>query len=678
MTMPATIERQDSAGAAQQGLAWPVTAALRALAMDAVEQAKSGHPGAPMGMAEIAAVLWRGVMRHDPADPRWPDRDRFVLSNGHASMLLYGLLHLTGYDLPIDEIKRFRQLHSKTPGHPEYGMTPGVETTTGPLGQGLTNAVGLALAEKTLAAQFNRPGHTIVDHRTFVFLGDGCLMEGISHEAASLAGRLGLGKLIAVWDDNGISIDGKVTEWFADDTPARFRAYGWHVIEGVDGHDPDAIARAYAQAIAETTKPTLICARTVIGHGAPTKQGHQDTHGAPLGPEEIARARAAMGWTHPPFHVPADVYAAWDGRARGAALSAEWRVRFSAYAAAHPDLAAELERRLAGDLPAGFSEAAAAALAAETAAGAVATRKAGQIALTEFAKVLPELLGGSADLAHSNLTFHPKSVPVTRDPAGNQILFGVREFGMSAIANGIALHGGFIPYVATFLVFSDYARNAVRMSALMGLRVIYVFTHDSISVGEDGPTHQPIEHVESLRLIPNLDVWRPADAAETAVAWRAALERRDGPSALILTRQALPPQTPAHLDTLATTGARVLVEAPHAAATVVASGSEVRLAVDAAALLGEAGIAVRVVSIPCVERFEALSDAARAALVPTDTPVVVVEAGATRGWRGLAGRKGAVIGLDRFGESAPERDLLTRFGFTKEAVAGTVRTVLAG
>ncbi|MFD2180536.1 transketolase [Rhodoplanes azumiensis] len=646
--------------------------------MDAVEQAKSGHPGAPMGMAEVAAVLWRGVMRHDPADPRWPDRDRFVLSNGHASMLLYGLLHLTGYDLPIGELERFRQLHSKTPGHPEYGMTPGVETTTGPLGQGLTNAVGMALAEKTLAAQFNRPGHSIVDHRTFVFLGDGCLMEGISHEAASLAGRLGLGKLIAVWDDNGISIDGKVTEWFADDTPARFRAYGWHVIEGVDGHDPDAIARAYAQAIAETAKPTLICARTVIGHGAPTKEGHQDTHGAPLGAEEIARARAAMGWAHPPFHVPAEVYAAWDCRARGAALSAEWRARFSAYAAAHPDLAAEFERRLAGDLPAGFAEAAAAALAAETAAGAVATRKAGQIALTEFAKALPELLGGSADLAHSNLTFHPKSVPVTRDPAGNQILFGVREFGMAAIANGIALHGGFIPYVATFLVFSDYARNAVRMSALMGLRVIYVFTHDSISVGEDGPTHQPIEHVESLRLIPGLDVWRPADAAETAVAWRAALARRDGPSALILTRQALPPQTSAHLDTLAAAGARVLVEAPQAAATVVATGSEVRLAVDAAALLGEAGIAVRVVSMPCVERFEALSDAARAALVPADAPVVVVEAGATRGWRGLAGRKGAVIGLDRFGESAPERDLLPRFGFTKEAVAGTVRAVLAG
>ncbi|WP_370878198.1 MULTISPECIES: transketolase [Rhodoplanes] len=646
--------------------------------MDAVEQAKSGHPGAPMGMAEIAAVLWRGVMRHDPADPRWPDRDRFVLSNGHASMLLYGLLHLTGYDLPIDEIRRFRQLHSKTPGHPEYGLTPGVETTTGPLGQGLTNAVGMALAEKTLAAQFNRPGHAIVDHRTFVFLGDGCLMEGISHEAASLAGRLGLGKLIAVWDDNGISIDGKVTEWFADDTPARFRAYGWQVIEGVDGHDPEAIARAFAEALADQTKPTLICARTTIGRGAPTKQGHQDTHGAPLGAEEIARTRAAMGWTHPPFHVPAEVYAEWDGRARGAALSAAWRARFSAYAAAHPDLAAEFERRLAGDLPAGFAEAAAAALAAETASGAVATRKAGQIALTEFAKALPELLGGSADLSHSNLTFHPKSVPVTRDPAGNQILFGVREFGMSAIANGIALHGGFIPYVATFLVFSDYARNAVRMSALMGLRVIYVFTHDSISVGEDGPTHQPIEHVESLRLIPGLDVWRPADAAETAVAWQAALERRDGPSALILTRQALPPQPADHLDTLGRTGARVLVEAPHAAATLVATGSEVRLAMDAAKRLADDGIAVRVVSMPCVERVEALSDAVRAALVPPDRPVVVVEAGATRGWRGLAGRRGAVIGLDRFGESGPERDLLTHFGFTAEAVAGTVRAVLAG
>ncbi|RAI45560.1 transketolase [Rhodoplanes roseus] len=677
--MPATIERQDGEGQdTHQGLAWPVTAALRALAMDAVEQAKSGHPGAPMGMAEIAAVLWRGVMRHDPADPRWPDRDRFVLSNGHASMLLYGLLHLTGYDLPIEELKRFRQLHSKTPGHPEYRMTPGVETTTGPLGQGLTNAVGMALAERTLAAQFNRPGHAIVDHRTFVVLGDGCLMEGISHEAASLAGRLGLGKLIAVWDDNGISIDGKVTEWFSDDTPARFRAYGWQVIEGVDGHDPEAIARAFAQALADQTKPTLICARTTIGRGAPTKQGHQDTHGAPLGAEEIARTRAAMGWTHPPFHVPAEVYAAWDGRARGAALSAEWRDRFSTYAAAHPDLAAEFERRLAGDLPAGFADAAAVALTAETAAGAVATRKAGQIALTEFAKALPELLGGSADLAHSNLTFHPKSVPVTRDPAGNQILFGVREFGMSAIANGLALHGGFIPYVATFLVFSDYARNAVRMSALMGLRVIYVFTHDSISVGEDGPTHQPIEHVESLRLIPGLDVWRPADAAETAVAWTAALERRDGPTALILTRQALPPQPTSGLDVLAETGARVLRDAVGPCATLVATGSEVRLATDAAALLAQAGLPVRVVSVPCVERFEALPVEARAALVPAGTPVVVVEAGVTRGWRGLAGPAGRVVGLDRFGESAPEKDLLKEFGFTAERVADVVAAAVGG
>ncbi|RAI35364.1 transketolase [Rhodoplanes serenus] len=663
------MERQDQQG----GLAWPVTAALRALAMDAVEAAKSGHPGAPMGMAEIAAVLWRSVLRHDPADPRWPDRDRFVLSNGHASMLLYGLLHLTGYDLPIAELKRFRQLHSKTPGHPEYGMTPGVETTTGPLGQGLANAVGMALAEKTLAAQFNRPGHTIVDHRTFVFMGDGCLMEGISHEAASLAGRLGLGKLIAFWDDNGISIDGKVEEWFADDTPARFRAYGWQVLTGVDGHDPAAIAAAVALALAATDRPTLICCRTTIGRGAPTKQGHQDTHGAPLGAEEIARARAAMGWTHPPFHVPADVYAAWDCRPRGKALSADWNARFAAYAAAYPDLAAEFERRLAGDLPEGFAAAADAALAAETAAGSVATRKAGQIALGAFAKALPELIGGSADLAHSNLTIHAGSTPVTRDPAGNQVFFGVREFGMSAIANGLALHGGFVPFVATFLVFSDYARNAVRMSALMGLRVVYVFTHDSIAVGEDGPTHQPIEHVESLRLIPGLDVWRPADAAETAVAWQAALARRDGPTALILTRQALPPQPAEGLADLAAAGARVLVGPADAVATLVATGSEVRIATEAAAALAAEGVPVRVVSMPCVERFEAQPAAARAALVPADRPVVVIEAGTTRGWRGLAGPSGRVIGVDRFGESAPEKDLLKLFGFTAAAVAEVVR-----
>ncbi|MBI5111684.1 MAG: transketolase [Rhodovulum sp.] len=663
------MERQDQQG----GLAWPVTAALRALAMDAVEAAKSGHPGAPMGMAEIAAVLWRSVLRHDPADPRWPDRDRFVLSNGHASMLLYGLLHLTGYDLPIAELKRFRQLHSKTPGHPEYGMTPGVETTTGPLGQGLANAVGMALAEKTLAAQFNRPGHTIVDHRTFVFMGDGCLMEGISHEAASLAGRLGLGKLIAFWDDNGISIDGKVEEWFADDTPARFRAYGWQVLTGVDGHDPAAIAAAVALALAATDRPTLICCRTTIGRGAPTKQGHQDTHGAPLGAEEIARARAAMGWTHPPFHVPADVYAAWDCRPRGKALSADWNARFAAYATAYPELAAEFERRLTGDLPEGFAAAADAALAAETAAGSVATRKAGQIALAAFAKALPELIGGSADLAHSNLTIHPGSTPVTRDPAGNQVFFGVREFGMSAIANGLALHGGFVPFVATFLVFSDYARNAVRMSALMGLRVVYVFTHDSIAVGEDGPTHQPIEHVESLRLIPGLDVWRPADAAETAVAWQAALARRDGPTALILTRQALPPQPAEGLADLPATGARVLVGPADAVATLVATGSEVRIATEAAAALAAEGVPVRVVSMPCVERFEAQPAAARAALVPAGRPVVVIEAGTTRGWRGLAGPSGRVIGLDRFGESAPEKDLLKLFGFTAAAVAEVVR-----
>ncbi|EJW10541.1 Transketolase [Rhodovulum sp. PH10] len=672
MTTTDTLERPPAA----TGLQWPVTAALRALAMDAVEAAKSGHPGAPMGMAEIAAVVWREVMRHDPADPAWPDRDRFVLSNGHASMLLYALLHLTGYDLPVEELKRFRQFGSKTPGHPERGMTPGVETTTGPLGQGLGNAVGMALAEKTLAAQFNRPGHTIVDHRTFVFLGDGCLMEGISHEACSLAGRLGLGKLVCFWDDNGISIDGKVSEWFADDTAARFRAYGWHVVEGVDGHDVAAVAKAAAEALAETDKPSLVCCRTVIGRGAPTKQGHQDTHGAPLGKDEIAATREAMGWSHPPFVVPAEIYAEWDARPRGAALSADWRARFSAYTQAHPELAAEFTRRLAGHLPQDFATAAEAALAAETAAGSVATRKAGQIALTEFAKALPELIGGSADLAHSNLTIHPGSRPVTRDPAGNQIFFGVREFGMSAIANGLALHGGFVPYVATFLVFSDYARNAVRMSALMGLRVVYVFTHDSISVGEDGPTHQPIEHVESLRLIPNLAVWRPADAAETARAWRAALARHDGPTALILTRQALPPQPADGLDTLPETGARVLREAADAKATLVATGSEVRLAMDAAATLAEEGTPVRVVSMPCVEAFEALPAEACAALVPSGKPVVVVEAGATRGWRGLAGPTGRVIGLDRFGESAPEKDLLAHFGFTADRVAAAVRAVV--
>jgi len=660
-------------------LGWPVTAAVRALAMDAVEQAKSGHPGAPLGMAEIAAVLWREVLRHNPADPAWPDRDRFVLSNGHGSMLLYALLHLSGYDLPVEELKRFRQLHARTPGHPEYGMTPGVETTTGPLGQGLTNAVGMALAEKTLAAQFNRPGLTVVDHRTFVFLGDGCMMEGISHEACSLAGRLGLGKLVAFWDDNGISIDGKVEEWFADDTPARFAAYGWQVLKDVDGHDPAALRAAIEAALADPDRPALICCRTVIGRGAPTKQGHQDTHGAPLGKEEIARARAAMGWDHAPFEVPAEVYAQWDARKAGAARQQAWEARMAAYARAYPAEAEELRRRFAGALSPAFDATYAAALESVLSkAETVATRKASQQALAALAPAVPEFLGGSADLAHSNLTTYPGSVPVTRDPAGNQILYGVREFGMSAIANGIALHGGFIPFVATFLVFSDYARNAIRMSALMGQRVIYVLTHDSIGLGEDGPTHQPVEHVESLRLIPNLEVWRPADTVETLEAWRAALARTAGPSALILSRQNLPfwPRTPAQLEAIAS-GAYVLRESEGVPrAVLVATGSEVKLAGAAAELLDTAGIATRLVSMPCRERFEALTETERAALLPKGVPVVAVEAGVTRGWRGLTATRAdgiSVVGIDRFGESAPEKDLWPLFGFTAEALADTVR-----
>jgi transketolase len=655
-------------------LQWRVSGALRALAMDAVEAAKSGHPGAPMGMAEMAAVLWRDVMRHDPQWPDWPDRDRFVLSNGHASMLLYACLHLTGYDLPLSELKRFRQLGSKTPGHPERGMTPGVETTTGPLGQGLANAVGMALAEKTLAAQFNRPGHAIIDHRTFVFVGDGCLMEGISHEAASLAGRLKLGKLVALYDDNGISIDGKVEEWFADDTPKRFEAYGWQVIRAVDGHDPAAIAEALTEALAETDKPSLICCKTVIGRGAPTKQGHQDTHGAPLGGDEIGRARAAMDWPFAPFEVPPDVRAEWDRRRFGAARSADWLRRLEAYREAYPELAASLDQRLRGDLSDGFHTAAAAAVSAAVAAGSVATRKASQIALSAFAAEMPELFGGSADLIHSNLTNHPAAVPVTRDAAGNQVFFGVREFAMSAMANGIALHGGFIPYVATFLVFSDYARNAMRMSALMGLRVVYVLTHDSIALGEDGPTHQPIEHVESLRLIPNLDVWRPADAVETAAAWRSALARRTGPTALILSRQALEPATPPlRAEALAREGYSLLADPPGARATLVATGSEVTLARAAAKRLAEEGVPVRVVSLPCVERFEALSPRVKRAAIPTHLPSVVVEAGATRGWRGTVD---AVVGIDSFGESGPANDVLAHFGFAPERVAKAVQDLL--
>ncbi|NLH81197.1 MAG: transketolase [Phyllobacteriaceae bacterium] len=670
MNAPATL-----APARPGALDWPVTAALRALAMDAVEKAKSGHPGAPMGMAEIAAVVWRDHLRHDPTDPAWADRDRFVLSNGHGSMLLYGLLHLTGYDVTIDDLKAFRQLGSKTPGHPEVGHTPGVETTTGPLGQGLANAIGMALAERTLAAQFNRPGHEIVDHRTFVFLGDGCLMEGISHEAASLAGSLGLGKLVCFWDDNGISIDGKCVEWFADDTPARFEAYGWHVVRGVDGHDPAAIEAATRVALAETGRPSLICCRTVIGRGSPAKQGTETCHGAPLGGGEIAAVREAMGWTHAPFEIPAEIYAAWDARPSGRARSAAWRERFAAYAQAFPDLAAEFTRRVAGDPAPGFEKGAAEALAACEAAGTIASRKAGQIALAALAEHVPELFGGSADLAHSNLTVHKGSVPVSRDPAGNQVLFGVREFAMGAISNGVALHGGFIPFCATFLVFSDYARNAIRMAALMKQRVIWVLTHDSIALGEDGPTHQPVEHVESLRLIPNLDVWRPADAVETATAWTAALARRDGPSALILSRQNLAPQPRA--DAPDRCGAHLLRAPANARATLLATGSEVGLAAAAADLLAGEGIAVRLVSMPCVEAFERLSAEEKAEILPDGLPIVAVEAGTTRGWRGVVGRTGAVVGIDRFGESGPDKAVLAHFGFTPERVAAAVRAVLA-
>ncbi|WP_333823595.1 transketolase [Pinisolibacter sp.] len=662
---------------ATDGLTWKVSAAIRALAMDAVEQAKSGHPGAPMGMADIASVLWLNHLRFDPKKPSWPDRDRFVLSNGHGSMLMYALLHLTGFDLTIDDLKQFRQLHSKTPGHPEYGYTPGVETTTGPLGQGIANAVGMAIAEKTLAAQFNRPGHDIVDHRTWVFVGDGCLMEGVSHEACSLAGTLGLGKLKVVWDDNGISIDGKVGEWFGEDVCGRYEAYGWHVIRDVDGHDPKALDAAMTAASAVTDKPVLIQARTVIGKGAPKKQGTEGCHGAPLGAEEIAGVRAAMNWDHAPFEIPDDVYAAWDRTTRGGELSGNWESRFEAYAKAHPDLAAEFTRRVGHALPADF-EAFAAGIIAEVAAKGetIATRKASQNALNLLAPKLPEFLGGSADLTHSNLTNYKGQTPITRNPAGDAVLYGVREFGMTAIANGASLHGGFLPYVATFLVFSDYARNGVRMSALMKQKVVHVYTHDSIGLGEDGPTHQPVEHAEALRVIPGLDVWRPCDAVETQAAWVSAVSRADGPSALLLSRQNLPHQarTPGQIAEISK-GGYVLVEAAEPKAVIVATGSEVALAVAAAEALGEEGIAVRVVSMPCVEAFERRPKAERDAILP-NLPTVVVEAGTTRGWWKVAGRDGAVIGIDRFGESAPEKALWPLFGMTADNVVATVKGLL--
>jgi transketolase len=658
----------------------PITGAIRALAMDAVQQANSGHPGAPMGMAEIAEVLWRHHLRHNPANPKWADRDRFVLSNGHGSMLIYALLHLTGYDLPIEELKRFRQLHSKTPGHPEYGYAPGVETTTGPLGQGITNAVGMALAEKILAAEFNRPGHDIVNHNTYVFLGDGCLMEGISHESCSLAGTWGLGKLVAFYDDNNISIDGHVQGWFTDDTPKRFEAYGWQVIRDVQGHDPVEIEAAIQQAKANTAQPTLICCKTIIGAGAPNKQDSHDVHGAPLGAAEIEAARAHIGWNHPPFHIPADVYAAWDARTKGASLEAQWNATFAAYRAAHPELAAEFERRMAGELPADWDAHVAAVLAkvvdkAET----IATRKASQNSIEAYAPRLPELLGGSADLAGSNLTLWSGAKGVSKTSGGNYVYYGVREFGMAAIANGLALHGGLIPYTATFLMFSEYARNALRMAALMKVRQIFVFTHDSIGLGEDGPTHQPVEQTATLRLIPNMDVWRPCDTTESAVAWANAIERKDGPTSMCFSRQNLPFQARTSDQVAAIRkGGYVLSEADGGKpqAVILATGSEVALAIAAQKTLAEQGVAVRVVSMPSTNVFDRQDAAYKASVLPAGLPRVAVEAGTTDGWYKYVGLEGRVIGIDRFGESAPAGELFKYFGITADAVVQAVKSVL--
>jgi len=662
--------------------------AIRALAMDAVQQAKSGHPGAPMGMADMAVALWTRHLRHNPANPQWADRDRFVLSNGHASMLLYALLHLSGYELPLQELKDFRQLHSKTAGHPEVGLTPGVETTTGPLGQGVTNAVGMALAEKLLAAEFNRPGHAIVDHHTYVFLGDGCLMEGVSHEACALAGAWKLNKLIALYDDNGISIDGQVAPWFVDDVPARFAAYRWNVIGPIDGHDVDAVDRAIAQARRSSDRPTLIVCKTHIGKGSPNRQDSAKAHGEPLGTEEIALTRAALGWDAAPFEIPADVGAAWDARAAGQAREAEWTQRLAAYQAAHPELAAELLRRLRGELPPNFHQVAVdAAVAAHQKAETVASRKASQIALEAFTAALPELLGGSADLTGSNLTNTSHTPALRVDAAGDvvhdaqgrigrHINYGVREFGMAAIMNGVALHGGFIPYGGTFLTFSDYSRNAIRMAALMKQRVIHVFTHDSIGLGEDGPTHQAVEHVPALRLIPHLDVWRPADNVETAVAWGAALQRRDGPTVLALSRQGLPQLTrPTQAEAMAR-GGYVFAEPPQelpAQAVIIATGSELQLARQAQQLLWAEGLPARVVSMPSTSVFDRQDAAYREHVLPSQLPTVAVEAAHPDFWRKYVGRRGGVLGVATFGESAPAEDLYRHFGLTAERVAAAVR-----
>ena len=647
--------------------------AIRALSMDAVQQAKSGHPGAPMGMADIAQVLWGDFLSHNPANPSWANRDRFVLSNGHGSMLLYSLLHLSGYELPIEELKNFRQLHSKTPGHPEYGYAPGVETTTGPLGQGISNAVGMALAEKVLAAQFNKDGHTIVDHHTYAFLGDGCLMEGISHETCSLAGTLGLGKLIAFWDDNGISIDGEVEGWFTDDTAARFKSYGWEVIDGVDGHDAEQVKAAIEKAQANTAQPTLICCKTTIGFGSPNKEGTESCHGAPLGEDEIVATREKLGWSHGAFEIPDDIYAGWDGKEKGSKAESAWNDAFAAYEAAYPELAAEFKRRVNGELPADFSDKAD-AIIAELQANPqnIASRKASQNALNAFGPLLPELLGGSADLAGSNLTIWEGSKGVeANDASGNYIYYGVREFGMSAMMNGIALHGGFKAYGATFLMFMEYARNAVRMAALMKQPAIFVYTHDSIGLGEDGPTHQPVEQVVALRATPNLDNWRPCDQVESAVSWKSAIERTDGPTTLIFTRQGLAQQerTADQVANIAK-GGYVLKDCEGTPELIlIGTGSEVQLAVEAAAKLTEQGKAVRVVSMPSTDVFDRQSADYRESVLPSSVVKrVAVEALSKDSWYKYVGFNGAIVGMDTFGESAPAGDLFKHFNITTDAV----------
>ncbi len=656
--------------------------AIRALSMDGVQKANSGHPGAPMGMADIAEVLWRSHLNHNPQNPNWADRDRFVLSNGHGSMLIYSLLHLSGYELSIDDLKNFRQLHSKTPGHPEYGYAPGIETTTGPLGQGITNAVGMAMAEKALAAQFNKPGHDIVDHFTYVFMGDGCLMEGISHEACSLAGTLGLGKLIAFWDDNGISIDGHVEGWFSDDTPKRFEAYGWHVIPAVDGHDADAINAAIEAAKAETSRPTLICTKTIIGFGSPNKAGSHDCHGAPLGNDEIKAAREFLGWEYAPFEIPADIYAAWDAKQAGASKEAAWDEKFAAYAKAYPAEAAEYKRRVAGELPANWEAATSEIIANLQANPAnIASRKASQNALEAFGKLLPEFMGGSADLAPSNLTMWSGSKSLTaEDASGNYIHYGVREFGMTAIINGIALHGGFVPYGATFLMFMEYARNAMRMAALMKIQNIQVYTHDSIGLGEDGPTHQPVEQIASLRMTPNMSTWRPCDQVESAVAWKLAIERKDAPSALIFSRQNLAqqPRSAEQVANIAKGGYILKDCAGQPELILIATGSEVELAVAAYEQLSAEGKAVRVVSMPSTDAFDKQDAAYREAVLPAAvTKRIAIEAGIADFWYKYVGFGGRIIGMTSFGESAPAGELFKLFGFTTENVVKQAKELLA-